>query len=89
VPTTDVVAAATDAGLSDSEVDAIGEQYADSQLRALKGALLVAGFIVLGSFAFTGHLPTKLAGGEGEGDGEGEDDRDASAPTPEVSTRTP
>jgi EmrB/QacA subfamily drug resistance transporter len=87
VPTSDIVEAATDAGLSEAEVDAIGEQYGDAQLQALKGALLVAGFIVLGSFAFTGHLPAKMASDDDDDDDD--EDDDANPASSSLSTRTP
>jgi EmrB/QacA subfamily drug resistance transporter len=56
-----VRAAATDAGLDPATTDAIVESYSDAQLRALKTALLAAGFIVLASFFFTGPLPSRPA----------------------------
>jgi Na+/melibiose symporter-like transporter len=55
----DVRAAATEEGLHDATIQAVVSSYEDAQLRALKTALLVAGFIVLGAFAGTRHLPTK------------------------------
>ncbi len=52
-----VRAAATEAGLDPTTTDAIVESYSDAQLRALKTALLAAGFIVVAAFFSTGALP--------------------------------
>ena len=68
-----VQAAAADAGLEGPEAEAVVADYEDAQLRALKTALLFAGFIVLGSFAGTRNLPTERFGA-------------ADAPVPEVAT---
>lgn len=54
-----VRAAATEAGLDTATTDAIVESYSDSQLTALKTALLAAGFIVLAAFFTTGGLPSR------------------------------
>lgn len=45
------------AGVPEPEVDAVVAGYENAQLRALKTALLAAGFIVAGSLAFTRNLP--------------------------------
>jgi predicted MFS family arabinose efflux permease len=52
-----VAAAAAEAGLDDATTQAIVEDYEEAQLQALKGGLLVAGFLALVSLAFTGDLP--------------------------------
>jgi EmrB/QacA subfamily drug resistance transporter len=68
----DVRESATSAGLEDADVDAVVSSYQDSQLEALKTALLVAGFIVLASFAGTRQLPRRpidVAPREAGGDG--------------------
>ena len=57
-----VEAAAVEEGLDDSEVEAVVDDYAEAQLRALKTALLFAGFITLGSFAGTRNLPRERPG---------------------------
>ena len=57
-----VQAAATDAGLDDPTTEALVAEYSDAQLRALKTALLFAGFIVIASFAGTRNLPTERFG---------------------------
>jgi len=62
--------AATDAGLDATTTDAIVENYEDSQLKALKTALLAAGFIVLAAFFTTGSLPSRPAGAAPEAPGE-------------------
>ena len=54
-----VRAAATDAGVDAETTDAIVESYSDAQLKALKTALLAAGFIVLAAFFTTGSLPSR------------------------------
>jgi hypothetical protein len=54
--------AAAEAGLDDASTDAVVSSYEDAQLRALKTALLVAGFVVLGSFAGTRNLPSEPLG---------------------------
>jgi EmrB/QacA subfamily drug resistance transporter len=56
--------AAKAANLDQSNVDAIVSSYEDSQLEALKTALLAAGFIVLASFAGTRRLPSEPFGAE-------------------------
>jgi hypothetical protein len=59
VDTDQVRAAATEAGLDASTTNAIVESYSDAQLRALKTALLAAGFIVVAAFFSTGSLPSR------------------------------
>jgi hypothetical protein len=54
-----VRASATDAGVDAATTDAIVESYSDAQLRALKVALLAAGFIVLAAFFSTASLPSR------------------------------
>jgi MFS family permease len=54
-----VQTAAMDAGLDDPTVEALVDSYSDAQLRALKTALLFAGFIVIASFAGTRNLPSR------------------------------
>ena len=58
----EVEAAAVEEGLDDSEVEAVVDDYSEAQLRALKTALLFAGFITLGSFAGTRNLPRERPG---------------------------
>jgi EmrB/QacA subfamily drug resistance transporter len=53
-----VRAAATEEGLDEPTVDALVEDYEDAQLQALKTGLLIAGLIVVASFAGTRRLPT-------------------------------
>ncbi len=50
--------AATEEGLDEPTVDALVEDYEDAQLQALKTGLLIAGLIVVASFAGTRRLPT-------------------------------
>jgi EmrB/QacA subfamily drug resistance transporter len=58
-----VAAAAGEAGLGEDEADALVSSYEESQLQALKLALLMVGFVVIGSFAATRRLPAEpLAG---------------------------
>jgi EmrB/QacA subfamily drug resistance transporter len=51
--------AASEAGLDSATTDALVESYSDAQLKALKTALLAAGFIVLAAFFTTGGLPSR------------------------------
>jgi EmrB/QacA subfamily drug resistance transporter len=51
--------AADEAGVDPATTDAIVEHYSDAQLKALKTALLAAGFIVLAAFFTTGGLPSR------------------------------
>ncbi|MCB1005814.1 MAG: MFS transporter [Acidimicrobiales bacterium] len=62
-------AAVTAAGLPPAEGDALVAAYADAQLAALKGGVLLAAGIALLSFAGTSHLP-----------GAGRDESDGAAP---------
>jgi len=64
VPASTVGDAATAAGVSPSEVDAIVEGYSDAQLRALQAGLLLAAFIVVGTFFTTRDLPTEVLRGD-------------------------
>ncbi|KOT41338.1 transporter [Streptomyces caelestis] len=57
VPTDQVRAAATRAGLPPSEVDAVTESYASAQLDGLKAAVLATGGVTLVSFLVTPRLP--------------------------------
>jgi MFS family permease len=58
--TADQVRAASDkAGVDPATTDAVVENYSDAQLKALKTALLAAGFIVLAAFFTTGGLPSR------------------------------
>ncbi len=59
VASDEVRAAATDAGLDDENVEALVDNYEDSQLDALKLAFLFAAFIVLASFWATRRLPSR------------------------------
>jgi hypothetical protein len=54
-----VETAATEEGVEPETVSALVENYEDSQILALKVALLFAGLLVLGSFLFTRDLPTR------------------------------
>ena len=59
VSTDQVRSAAEEAGIEPATTDALVSNYADAQLKALKTALLAAGFIVLASFFTTGSLPSR------------------------------
>ena len=50
---------AAEAGLSPTEVTAVGESYEEAQLTSLKLAFLIAGFLVIASFWSTRRLPTR------------------------------
>jgi EmrB/QacA subfamily drug resistance transporter len=52
-----VAAAAEDAGLDEEEADAVVSSYEESQLQALKLALLMVGFVVVAAFPATRRLP--------------------------------
>ena len=56
---------ATDAGLSPEEVDAVVEDYEDSQIDALKQAFLGASFFALFAFWIAGDLPGAPLGASG------------------------
>ena len=57
VSANEVMAGAAEAGLDEATTDAVVSHYENSQLGALKLALLGAGFIVLASFVGTRRLP--------------------------------
>ena len=57
-----VRATAVEEGLDEPTVDALVEGYEDAQLQALKTGLLIAGLIVVASFAGTRRLPTSRFG---------------------------
>jgi EmrB/QacA subfamily drug resistance transporter len=59
-----VAAAAADAGLPPDEADAVVTEYEDSQLQALKLALLMVAFVIVASFAGTRNLPAEGLAGE-------------------------
>ncbi len=59
VPADDVRSAATDAGVPPKEVDAVVDSYSEAQIAALKAGLLLAAFIVILSYFFTGGLPAQ------------------------------
>lgn len=59
VASTQIEAAATEAGLDDATVDEIVDDYEDAQLKALKTALLFAALLVLASFFATRNLPSR------------------------------
>ncbi|MCU0267608.1 MAG: MFS transporter [Acidimicrobiales bacterium] len=68
VASSDVRQAAEEAGISPAEVDALVEDYEESQLRALETGLLISAFIAAGALLFTGGLPTKVLGGAADGE---------------------
>ena len=53
-------ATAVEEGLDEPTVDALVEDYEDAQLQALKTGLLIAGLIVVASFAGTRRLPSRF-----------------------------
>ncbi len=57
-----VRATALEEGLDEPTVDALVEDYEEAQLQALKTGLLIAGLIVVASFAGTRRLPTSRFG---------------------------
>ena len=59
VTTEQANAAATSAGLSPTEADAVTADYADAQLDALKKAMLAVALLALLSIVFTRRLPGK------------------------------
>jgi hypothetical protein len=65
-------AAARHAGLSDADADAIVEDYENAAIQSLKVGLLAAGFLALGSLAFTADLPHRRREDDDEGEGERE-----------------
>jgi hypothetical protein len=58
VPSSQVRTGAEAAGVSPATTDQLVAEYEDSQLQALKTALLAAVVLVLMAFPFTRHLPT-------------------------------
>jgi EmrB/QacA subfamily drug resistance transporter len=58
VPSSQVRSGAEAAGVSPATTDQLVAEYEDSQLQALKTALLAAVVLVLMAFPFTRHLPT-------------------------------
>jgi EmrB/QacA subfamily drug resistance transporter len=66
VTTEQARAAATSAGLSPTEADAVTADYADAQLEALKEAMLAVALLALLSLVFTRRLPGKPATAEPE-----------------------
>ncbi|MEU0657473.1 MFS transporter [Streptomyces lavendulocolor] len=72
VPTDQVRAAATRAGLPPAEVDAVADSYAAAQLDGLKAAILATGGVALAGFLVTPHLPAAPGRGRPRGpDGAG------------------
>jgi hypothetical protein len=59
VTTEQANAAATSAGLSPTEADAVTADYADAQLEALKKAMLAVALLAFLSLLFTRRLPGK------------------------------
>jgi len=59
VASSEVKAAAEEAGLGTATVEALVGHYEDAQLKALKTAFLFAGFLVIASFWTTRRLPTQ------------------------------
>jgi EmrB/QacA subfamily drug resistance transporter len=66
VTTEQAHAAATSAGLSPTEADAVTADYADAQLEALKKAMLAVALLALLSLLFTRRLPDKPSTAEPE-----------------------
>jgi Na+/melibiose symporter-like transporter len=66
VTTEQAHAAATSAGLSPTEADAVTADYADAQLEALKKAMLAVALLALLSLLFTRRLPGKPSTAEPE-----------------------
>jgi Na+/melibiose symporter-like transporter len=58
VASTEIEAAAREAGLSDSTTAALVDDYEEAQLLALKAGLLAAALLAIVSVAFTGDLPS-------------------------------
>ncbi|WP_053850898.1 MFS transporter [Streptomyces sp. NRRL B-24085] len=65
VTTDQVRAAAADAGLPPSEVDAVADSYASAQLDGLKAAILATGGVTLASLLVTPNLPAGRRTGTG------------------------
>jgi MFS family permease len=64
VASSDIEAAAQQAGLDEATTQAIVEDYEEAQLRSLKTGLLAAAFIAFASLAFTKNLPNSVAAPE-------------------------
>ncbi|MFT6762481.1 MAG: hypothetical protein ACJAXA_001130 [Candidatus Aldehydirespiratoraceae bacterium] len=56
-----VAAGRADAGVNNTQADAVVAEYRDAQLQALKIGLLLAGFLSIVSLAFTRALPRRSA----------------------------
>ena len=67
-PPSSVEQGAQEAGIARRETEAIVEDYADAQLKALKTGLLAAALAAVAAFAGTGNLPAR-AGPAGEPEG--------------------
>jgi EmrB/QacA subfamily drug resistance transporter len=80
VPVDQVHTAALDAGAPPAEADAIAENYADTQLAALKTGLLLAGFLAAASLLLTGSLPTVVPTPEDDADVSPSDERRGHGP---------
>jgi MFS family permease len=64
VASSDIEAAAQEAGLDEATTQAIVEDYEEAQLRSLKTGLLAAALIAFASLAFTKNLPNTVAAPE-------------------------
>jgi hypothetical protein len=62
IPASEVEQAAKRAGIPADETAIIVDSYSEAELNALKAGLLLAAFIILGSFWFTRKLPTTAMG---------------------------
>ena len=60
IPSGDVAVAATAAGVSSAETDALVDVYSQAQLQGLRIGLLLAGLVVVASMFLTRNLPTEL-----------------------------
>ena len=72
VPSADVAAAATAAGVSPTETDALVNAYSQAQLQGLRTGLLLAGLVVVASMFLTRNLPTELVAVTAESEPEGQ-----------------
>lgn len=72
VPSADVAAAATAAGVSPTETDALVSAYSQAQLQGLRTGLLLAGLVVVASMFLTRNLPTELVAVTAESEPEGQ-----------------
>jgi len=66
VASSEIEAAAQQAGLDEAETAAIVDDYEEAQLQSLKAGLLAAALIAFASLAFTGNLPRKVSSAEEE-----------------------